>query len=208
MVPTNNTNYFGEIIESSITHFVFQTWDWKVQSPFGSIIMVKNKDETVYGIVYQIKTGSQEGDRQVHAYQKPLEELEIEHPHIFSFLKTTVYALPLGYKKNNTIIGSLPTKPCLIHAFVGQASLDELKTLLTSNYSYLNHLFALQADLFSIDELLLSLLSFQESIDPLFKKNRETFLSAYSLLIGNDYNRLRFFIEKIGQIEHVKEVKN
>lgn len=196
-----HNNYFGEIIESSITHFIFQTWDWKVQSPFGSVITVKNKDEIIYGIVYQIKTGSCQGDRQVHTYQKPLEELEVEQPHIFSFLKTTVYALPLGYKKNNTIIGALPLKPCLIHAFVSLAPVDELKTLFAKNCSYLNHLFALQQDLFSLDELLLGLIAFQESLDPFFKNNRETFLSAYSLLIGNDYTRLQFFVEKISQLQ-------
>ncbi len=200
MKQTHN-NYFGEIIESSITHFVFQTWDWKMQTPFGSVVMVKNKNETIYGIVYQIKTGSHEGDRQVYAYQKPLEELEIEQPHIFSFLKTTVYALPLGYKKNNAIIGSLPLKPCLIHAFVGHASIDELKALFTKNCTYLNHLFALQQDLFNLDELLFGLITFQESVDSFFKNNRENFLSAYSLLIGNDYKRLQFFIEKISQLQ-------
>jgi hypothetical protein len=199
MTPENN-NYFGEVIESSITGFIFQTWDWKAKCPFGSIIMVKNEEETVYGIVYQIKTGSQDSNRQAYTYQKPLEQLEREHPHIFSFLKTTVYALPLGYKKSNTIVDSLPQKPCLIHAFVGPADAKELQTLLTSNYSFLNHLFALQADLFSIDELLLSLLIYQQSIDPLFKTNLISFLSAYSSLIGHDYNRLRFFTEKIVHI--------
>jgi len=190
-------NYFGEVIESSITEFVFQTWHWKTRCPFGSVVLVENQHELIYGLVYQIKTGSDEPGRQPYIYQKSLSELEKEQPHIFSFLKTTVSAIPFGYKFQGGLIPELPQNPCLIHAFVRFPEDSEVITLLTTHYSYVQNLFALQLNLFNIDALLYSLLCYQKNIDALFEVNVAKFLSAYSSAIGNDYRRLHFFVQKV-----------
>jgi hypothetical protein len=193
----NQTNqYKAEIIEATITSFVAQSWVWDQFCPFGSVVTVESKKMNIFGIVYHIQTGSADSSRQPFAYQKRAEQLEKEQPQIFSFLRTTFSALPIGYATDNRMVRNLAHSPCTIHSFVRTADQNELALLFEST-DYLHHLFALQAPVFNLDELLLAILMYQKSASLLTKTSIHQFFHTYSLLIGNEYRRIKLFSSKI-----------
>jgi hypothetical protein len=189
-------HYCAEVIEATLTHFIAQSWAWDHFCPFGSVIVVDNKETAIFGIVYHIQTGSADTSRQPFAYQKTYEELQNEQPQIFTFLKTTFSAIPIAFSNSGHFTYALAQSPCTIHAFVRKATHAEL-ILLFKNTEYLHHLFAVQMHIFNIDELLLALLFYQQSAHLLSDCLLKQFFSTYSLLINNDYRRIKLFSSRV-----------
>ena len=90
---------FAEIIESSLQTFLGQCWAWNKMPQFGSLVVVENGLKPIFGVVYQIQTGSMDPVRYPFPYQKTHEELLAQQPQIFEFLKTTFSCLSLGYQR-------------------------------------------------------------------------------------------------------------
>lgn len=219
-VQKNNkkeTRAFAEIIESSLQGWVAQTWQWDNFPPFGSLVSVEQGSRIYIGLVHQVKTGSIDPVRAPFAYQKTEQELLQEQPQIFEFLKTTFSCLSLGYlekegyleKKSYLEKGGSPEggklfytlapEPTKIHAFVTPAS-AQLSTQFYSSPDYLHLLFGFAHQIENIDELLLALLKNKAQLQLLTVAHLERFMATYALLTGNDYRRIKLFLQRVQRL--------
>ena len=190
---------FAEVIESSLDGWLAQAWDLNISPSFGSIIVIESKSRKLFGIVHQIRTGSNDPVRYPFAYQKTQEELMNEQPQIFEFLKTNFSCLNLGYQENNTIFHLLTPEPPKIHSFVRKITIEESK-LLFKNPQYLQVIFGYANKISNLDELLLSLIKNLSHNKILTDHHFEEFIETYSLLTDNDYRRLKLFLQRINFI--------
>ncbi len=196
---TKKQDFFGEVVESSLQEWVTQSWNWDKFPEFGSIVTVKNGEIAIFGIVYQIKTGSIDSNRQAFAYQKTEEELIREQPQIFELLKTNFSCLVLGYEENDCFFSMLASKPPKIHSFVRQASLKEIQNIFKTT-QYLQLIFNSAGIISNLDELLIVLIKNLTILNVIDKNNFEEFIQSFALLTRNDYFRLKLFMHRIGPI--------
>lgn len=187
---------FAEIIESSISSWLAQSWNWQISPTLGSLMKAKFADLTIFGVVYYIKTGSSDQSRITYPFGKTQEELLSEQPQIFEFLSTTFNCLTLGYIQNNKLFYHLAPKPPQIHTFVEEANDEELKLFFLSPH-YLQLIFSLSHQIFSIDELLIALLKNLVDKNLLTKIILDKFIQTYSVLITHEYGRLKLFLRRI-----------
>jgi len=190
---------FAEIIESSLTGWLAQSWQWDFFPAFGSIVTISTKKRIIFGIVHQIKTGSMDPVRYPFAYQKTEEELLAEQPQIFEFLKTNFSCLTLGFKENNKIHYQLAPEPPKIHAFVEPIT-NTLYKEFFSTPDYLHILFGLSNQIANLDELLLAIVNNLIAQQAFSEKTIEQFIETFSLLNGNDYRRLKLFLQRVENI--------
>jgi hypothetical protein len=193
--PLTTNKAFAEVIESSLHGFLAQSWQWDTFPAFGSIVTIETKERILFGIVHEVKTGSMDSVRYPFPYQKTEEELLLEQPQIFEFLKTTFSCLTIGYKQNGKIFYLLAPEPSKIHAFVMPAS----KTLCSQFFDsdmYLHLLFGMSNQILHLDELLLATLKHQVALGILTKERLTKFVETFSLLTGNDYRRLKLFLQR------------
>jgi hypothetical protein len=187
---------FAEVIESSCSGFLAQSWQWDMSPTFGSLVMIVDEKRTLFGLVHQIQTGSMDPIRYPFPYQKTQEELRTQQPHIFEFLKTTFSCLIIGYQEAGKITYLLAPEPAKIHAFICPVAPDKAKQLLYHDH-YLPLLFSMANSVFNLDELLLALLKYQQSLNLLSTEKLTHFCQQLSLLTGNDYRRLKLFLQRI-----------
>lgn len=196
-MPSNNA--FAEIIESSLACWSAQTWQWNESVPFGSLVAIEEDSHTLFGIVHQVNTGSCDPSRTPFTYQKTHAELHAEQPQIFEFLKTTVSCVCAGYQEGKRIFYLLPPQPPRIHSFVRPADHKERVKFFESD-QFLHLLFSLSTQIFNLDELLLALI---KQLTTKATHHDERFIRAlrtYSLLAGNDYRRLKLFLQRAQQL--------
>jgi len=193
-----NNKAFAEIIDSSLQGWLAQSWHWNNFPQFGSLVMVETKKRIIFGIVHQIQTGSMEPMRYPFPYQKTEEELLREQPQIFEFLKTTFSCLAIGYQEKGHIYYLAAPEPPQIHSFVAPMEIELAKQFLYSE-RYLHLLFG-ASQLFNLDELLLAILKQQVELNILSETKTTNFINTYSLLTGNDYRRLKLFLQRAESI--------
>lgn len=187
---------FGEIIESSLTHWKVQCWQWDVMPAFGSLVVITQGSSTIYGIVTHIQTGSNDPGRVPFAYQKTEEELHREQPQIFALLQTTVTCMIVGYEDEHTLLYQLPPYPTKIHAFVQQATPDQLRAFY-ARPTFLPML-ANQSSLFvSIEDVLLTIIKQLHELNMLERGYLDECIRMFSTIIGNDYRRLKMFTHRL-----------
>jgi hypothetical protein len=194
-------NCFAEVIESSLTGWLAQSWSWDMFPEFGSFVMVESQKRTLFGIVHQIQTGSMDPVRYPFPYQKTEEELLKEQPQIFEFLKTTFSCVVVGYQEKKSISYLMAPQPPKIHSFVALPN-KELSKIFFASTRYLQLLFTHSAHIFNMDELLLGLLRQYKDLSLLTPAHIQEFMQTYSLLIGNDYRRIKLFLQRV---EHLME---
>lgn len=197
---TINFDARAEIVESSLQQWIAQSWQWNYYPPFGSLCIANTKKRTYFGIVCAMQTRSIDNNRYPHAYQKTEEELLIEQPQIFELLTTTFTCITIGYQENSHIYYIIPPELPPIHTFVGPCP-DQLAIQFFSKNHFLHVLFGGQHNsLCNIDELLLALCMYQKTLNCLNKENINHFIKAFSLLTGNDYRRLKLFLERAQEL--------
>lgn len=184
---------FGEVIQSSLQSILGQSWQWNHMPAFGSLIAIQGSKRTIFGLIYQLETGSMDSGRYPFPYQKTHEELLAEQPQIFEFLKTTFTCLPLGYQEKGQIYYLTPPEPALIHSFIASISAESTREFFAKN-TYLHTLFT--ANLPNFDDLLLAILKQQKELNILHEKKINEFIHTFSLLTGNDYRRLKLFLQR------------
>ncbi len=190
-----NSKPFSEVIQSSLHQFQAQSWQWDMFPAYGSIVCIEQKPYLYFGLVYEVETGSIDSSRSPFTYQKTEEELKKEQPQIFEFLKTTFHCVVIGYSYKERIFYTAAPYPAKIHTFVRPATHEE-QALFLSHERYLHRLFNLTKYIQNIDELLIALLSHAFKSNHSFNRISH-FLSAYSLLTGNDYRRTKLFLQQI-----------
>jgi hypothetical protein len=190
-----NNKPFAEIIESSLHGWLAQSWQWDQFPPFGSLVSIPQEGYTYIGIVHQVQTGSMDPMRYPFPYKKTQEELMKEQPQIFEFIKTTFNCLAIGSYYQGRISYTLPSAPPKIHSFVQPLDTDLMKQFF-SNEKYLHILFANGNTIENLDELLLALLAQQKQEGALSQDKITSFMQTYSLLTGNDYRRMKLFLQR------------
>jgi len=191
--------YFAEVIESSLTSWLAQSWAWDNFPEFGSFVAVEGKKRTIFGIVHQVQTGSMDSVRYPFPYQKTEEELLKEQPQIFEFLKTTFSCIVIGYQEKKSISYLIAPEPPKIHAFITHPD-NEVSKIFFASTRYLHLLFTHSSQIFNIDELLLALIKQHIELNIVTKEKINAFMQAYSLLTGNDYRRIKLFLQRV---EHI-----
>lgn len=187
---------FAEVIESSLSYWLAQCWQWDKPPHFGSLVTIEQPPRTIFGLVYQVKMGSMDPMRYPFPYQKTEQELRAEQPQIFEFLKTTFSCICVGYKQAATISYLQTPEPPKIHAFVAQSSQDHYKEFFSST-RYLPLLFNNASQIGALDELLLALFKHQQELGLLTKERFNESMQVFSLLTGNDYRRLKLFLQRV-----------
>ncbi len=187
--------YFAEIIESSLHTWRAQSWQWDHFPYFGSLVTIETKKRRLFGIVYQLTTGSTDPSRYPFTYQKTEEELLREQPQIFEFLHTTFSCLTIGYQEKSAIFYQLAPEPPKIHAFVKPADRHDAQ-LFFADLRYLHLLFSLSSSVLNLDELLLALLKHLSELHILTPAYATNFITSFSFLTGNDYRRLKIFLQR------------
>ena len=181
-----------------------QCWKWDTFPSFGSIVTIKSGLSTIFGIVHQIQMGSMDPNRHPFPYQKTQEELMREQPQIFEFLKTTFSCITLGYKQGGKISYLLSPDPPKIHTFVANAQEDECRLFFASE-RYLHLLFGLSNQVFNLEELLLAMINQQVVLNVFSNEKIHAFIDTFTLLTGNDYRRLKLFLQRIEPLLEYKE---
>lgn len=192
----NHSSAFGEIIESSLTHWTIQTWQLDSYPPFGSIIKMSYDNCNHFGVISDINTGPKDSGRTPFSYKKTIQELKQEQPHIFQLLETRVTAIPLSYSDDQTYVYEIPKRPAPIHVFAQSCNTPELNAFFSNsrwmvsffNLARLNPLF---------DELLIAILHNAHQHKVLNKDSIQEIIDIFSLLTHDDYRKLKIFLQRI-----------
>lgn len=193
---------FAEVIESSLHSFTGQSWQWDRFPPFGSLVYIQNGLSTVYAIVHQVHTGSMDPQRTPFTYQKTQEELLAEQPQIFTFLKTSFSCLILGYEQKGKLYYTISPEPPKIHTFIYPMQADALKTFFYQE-TYLHTLFSSAQHISNLDELLLAIFKQHQDLGILTKPKLHQLIEVFSILTGNDYRRLKLFLQRVQHISTI-----
>jgi hypothetical protein len=117
--------HIGEIIETNTKMFECQSVKLDESPDFGGFVKVISNDMTIYGIVFNICTMSEDITRKPVAFGLTEEELRRQQPQIFELMHTYFKVLIIGYKKEG-YRGILPPRPAKIHSFVYDCEREDL----------------------------------------------------------------------------------
>lgn len=188
---------FAEVIESCLDHYTAQCWKWDNFPTFGSLVQIQNTHKTIFGVISHIQTGSIDPTRSPFPYQKTEDELRAEQPQIFEFLKTSFRVQIVGYNDHiiNQLCYVLPPAPCKIHAFVQECTGETTQSFFSQS-EFLPLLFSFSSNIPNLDELLLVIIKQLSEKKILNHSNIDKFCQTFSLLTGNDYRRLKLFLNR------------
>lgn len=186
---------FAEIVSSSLVSFTAQCWDWEHVPQFGQCVVVDGfaSKTKIYGVVYQINTGSSDGQREAQAFGKTYTELRQQQPQIFHFLKITFHCIPIGYSTENAYFVESLTFPAMIHAFVDFVNSDQ-KEKLFADFAFLDQLFAVPNLTIPVEDLLLAVVKSNCNVTPEYALR---LLERYTSFVDNDYIKIRNFSKKL-----------
>ena len=115
----------GEVIEASSTAWVTGAYQLLDAPAFGSLIKAgcHESDLEVYGLVYDIRTGSREpggramvrGGRRYDGSEFYDRQIYSEHPDLAAVLQTEWSALVVGYERDGRMVHYLPPQPPTVH---------------------------------------------------------------------------------------------
>ena len=198
MINQNNKTSFAEILESNISHFTAQTWQWNAIPEFGSLVTATSNNRTIFAIIYDIKTGPIDPIRQPVPYQKTEQELLQEQPQIFEFLSTQFSCIAIGYFENNQFFYNLPPQPPKMHTFVHHATLQEYEQCFASEQFL--YLLCNTKEQINLEELLLAIIKHQLTNKVLTKERFNKFIEAFFMLNKNNYVQTKMFLTRVQQL--------
>ncbi len=194
----------GEVIESSTTRFVAGAYQLLHAPGFGALVRAQSyaEDTAVYGLVYNISTGSREpGGRAVvrgrtytgnELYD---DQIYQAHPDLAEVLQTEFAAVTVGFVAQEQILHYLPPQPPPVHYSVYECAAEELVRFSASSDFFRTVLFNGQLP---ADELLAACLRraaqarSTASRDYLVQAGREL-----ARLLKDDYDRLSALLRSI-----------
>jgi hypothetical protein len=194
----------GEVIESTTTSFTSGAYALLEAPPFGALVraQARAEDMAVYGLVYDIRTGSKEpGGRALvrgRTYAgRELYDAEIyhEHPDLAEVLQTEFSAITVGFVAGSHIHQYLPPQPPPVHYSVYECTGDELARFTEATDFFRTLLFAYQIP---SDELLAAVIRSAARARPnderayLVRAGREV-----ASLLKDDYDRLTAILRRI-----------
>lgn len=194
----------GEVIESTTTSFTAGAYELLQAPPFGALVraQARAQDAAVYGLVYDIRTGSKEpGGRALvrgRTYSgRELFDAEIyhEHPDLAEVLQTEFSAITVGFVEHDRVQQYLPPQPPPVHYSVYECAPAELERFTESSDFFRTLLFAYQIP---SDELLSAVIRAaararaRDERGYLVRAGREV-----ASLLKDDYDRLTAILRRI-----------
>jgi hypothetical protein len=194
----------GEVIESTTTSFTAGAYELLEAPPFGALVRAQARSEgtAVYGLVYEIRTGSKEpGGRALvrgRTYSgRELYDAEIyhEHPDLAEVLQTEFSAITVGFVEHERVQQYLPPQPPPVHYSVYECGDAELARFTAASDFFRTLLFAYQIP---SDELLAAVIRAaarargEAARDYLVQAGREV-----ASLLKDDYDRLTAILRRI-----------
>lgn len=196
----------GEVIESTTTGFTAGAYELLAAPPFGALVraQARAEDMAIYGLVYEIRTGSKEpGGRALvrgRTYAgRELYDAEIyrEHPDLAEVLQTEFSALTVGFVEEGRIRQYLPPQPPPVHYSVYECGSDELVRFSESTDFFRTLLFASQIP---SDELLAAIIRAAARARTDAGGERPYLVRAgrdAASLLKDDYDRLTALLRRI-----------
>jgi len=186
----------GEIIEASTGEFVAQCYELHQPPPFGSLVMTKEGEVEIYGVVSGAATTSIEpGRRPIARGSEEVDEEAIyrSSPQLAKLLRTDFSAMIVGHRENERLHHYLPPRPARIHSFVYLCDLEAV-ALFSQSLDFLSILVSAQGQ---ADELIAASLrhaaaAHQVPRDFLIKAGKEL-----AVLLGGETNRLNNILRRI-----------
>jgi hypothetical protein len=194
----------GEVIESTSTSFTAGAYELLEAPPFGALVRAQARadDMAVYGLVYDIRTGSKEpGGRALvrgRTYSgRDLYDAEIyhEHPDLAELLQTEFSAITAGFIMHGQIHQYLPPQPPPVHYSVYECTDEELARFTDTSDFFRALLFAYQIP---SDELLAAVIRAAARARP--GAERDYLVQAgraVASLLKDDYDRLTAILRRI-----------
>lgn len=198
-MTTNNNQFFAEILESNLTTWSAQTWQWNNIPTFGSIVTIETSHKKMYGVIVDITTGPTDSIRQPIPYQKTEEELLQEQPQIFEFLKTTFQIIAIGFEENNQLFFQLPQQPPKIHSFIQYTSLQDKAQIFDSS-DFLYTLTTTALNNFNLEELVLAIIKQLINDNLLTKKCLDNIIETLFTLNKNNYLQTNILLHRINAL--------
>ena len=192
------TERIGEVVETSTTHFIAQSYEVDRPPSFGSLVMAAQGDTHVFGVVARAETSSIEPGRIAVARGQQAasyEEVIQQNPQLRVLFRTLFTAQVVGFRNDAGLHHYLPPQPAPVHAFVYSCDPEEVIAL-TESLGFLVTLASAQG-LEPREELLAALvrqagLARGGDRDFLVRAGREL-----SLLLAGEPNQLKAVLERI-----------
>jgi len=194
----------GEVIESTTTGFTAGAYELLEAPPFGALVRAQARSEgtAVYGLVYDIRTGSKEpGGRALvrgRTYSgRELYDAEIyhEHPDLAEVLQTEFSAITVGFVEHERVLQYLPPQPPPVHYSVYECGDAELARFTEASDFFRTLLFAYQIP---SDELLAAVI--RAAARARVGEERAYLVHAgreVASLLKDDYDRLTAILRRI-----------
>jgi predicted hydrocarbon binding protein len=194
----------GEVIESTTTRFTAGAYELLEAPPFGALVRAQTRAEgvSVYGLVYEIRTGSKEPGGRAMVRGRTYtgrelydEEIYHEHPDLAEVLQTEFSAITVGYVEAGRMYHYLPPQPPPVHYSVYECAEEELCRFTGANDFFRTVLFAYQIP---SDELLAA--AVRAAARARGNDGREYLVRAgrdIAALLKDDYDRLTAMLRRI-----------
>ncbi|HEU5014763.1 MAG TPA: HAS-barrel domain-containing protein [Roseiflexaceae bacterium] len=194
----------GEVIESTTTHFTAGAYELLEAPPFGALVRAQTRTDgmSVYGLVYEIRTGSKEPGGRAMVRGRTYtgrelydEEIYHEHPDLAEVLQTEFSAITVGYVEAQRIYHYLPPQPPPVHYSVYECAEEELCGFTEATDYFRTVLFAYQIP---SDELLSA--AVRAAARARGSGGREYLVRAgreIASLLKDDYDRLTAMLRRI-----------
>ncbi len=125
--------HIGEVVESTTKNYIARSPNIGESPAFGTFVKT-DSSPVVYGLVYEIITGSKDPGRPITAHNMGIDELRREQPQIFELLKTEFHVLSLAYGETGGVRFSLSPIPPPIHSFIYECTSEEMQELSSEDF--------------------------------------------------------------------------
>ncbi|GAB4118539.1 MAG: HAS-barrel domain-containing protein [Roseiflexaceae bacterium] len=198
------TERIGEVIEASTIGFTAGAYELLAAPPFGALVRAQTRDAgvAVYGLVYDIRTGSKEPGGRALVRGRTYTGREIfddeiyqEHPDLAEVLQTEFSALTVGFTAHGRIYQYLPSHPPPVHYSVYECSPTEVVAFTEATDFFRTPLYASQLP---GDELLAA--AIRSAARARAGAEREYLVMAgreVASLLKDDYDRLTAILRRI-----------
>lgn len=119
----------GEVVEAGTTGFTAQCDRLGEPPALGNLVVTSDGETELYGVVCGAATSGIDPSRRVMALGRDAQDeaaIYQAHPELTQLLRTDFQALVVGYRRDGVVRQHLPPRPARVHAFVRQASKEQV----------------------------------------------------------------------------------
>ncbi len=201
-------NHFAEVIETQSSEFLAQCLEpedlsFPPMPPFGSWVCSLDEESgnKIYAVVYHASTMPIDSVHRPVALGLSLQDLREEQPQIFAMVKSEFRAAIVGFERKPETVGEnprvyqyLPPRPPQLHQAVYQCQ-PEAIIKFTEQLDFLRTLLSISNT--PVESMIAAAI---REVYQLRKADREWLIKAgrsLSVLLKDDYDRLRFILSQI-----------